>query len=196
MEVHCHGGHAATTAIVADLNSAGIITRSWPETLDAGKLEADAFEALAHAPTERTAAILLDQYRGALRAAINRVIEFINGGHLEQAGSELERILSREPVGQHLVAPWRVVLAGKPNVGKSSLINRLAGYQRSIVFDQPGTTRDVVTTRTAIDGWPVELADTAGLRSGDDEIERRPIIPPPPMSSLRRPSRPALPASP
>jgi tRNA modification GTPase len=64
-----------------------------------------------------------------------------------------------------------VVIAGPPNVGKSSLINALLGYQRAIVFDQPGTTRDVLTATTAIDGWPVELADTAGIREGDDAIE-------------------------
>src|SRR6185295_10091722 len=68
--------------------------------------------------------------------------------------------------------PWRVVLAGRPNVGKSSLINALVGYNRSIVYDMPGTTRDVVTAITAIDGWPVELSDTAGLRAGSDSLEQ------------------------
>ncbi len=63
------------------------------------------------------------------------------------------------------------MLAGPPNVGKSSLINALLGFQRAIVFDQPGTTRDVLTTRTAIDGWPVVLADTAGLRLATDDVE-------------------------
>ena len=58
-----------------------------------------------------------------------------------------------------------VVLAGPVNVGKSSLINALVGYGRSIVHDAPGTTRDAVTATTAIDGWPVELCDTAGLRA-------------------------------
>ena len=60
----------------------------------------------------------------------------------------------------------RVVLAGWPNVGKSSLINALLGYARAIVHPSPGTTRDVVTASTAIDGWPIELSDTAGLRGG------------------------------
>ena len=64
-----------------------------------------------------------------------------------------------------------MVLAGRTNVGKSSLINALAGFERAIVSHQPGTTRDVVTTVTAIDGWPVQLADTAGLRLSDDELE-------------------------
>jgi tRNA modification GTPase len=74
-------------------------------------------------------------------------------------------------LGLHLTRPWRVVLAGAPNVGKSSLINRLAGYERAIVSPHPGTTRDVVTMTTAIAGWPVELADTAGLRETADALE-------------------------
>jgi tRNA modification GTPase len=80
-------------------------------------------------------------------------------------------LLARATVGLHLTTPFRVVLAGRPNVGKSSLINALVGYERAIVFDQPGTTRDVVTAATAIDGWPVELADTAGLGESRDAIE-------------------------
>jgi tRNA modification GTPase len=68
-----------------------------------------------------------------------------------------------------------VVIAGRPNVGKSSLTNRIVGYERALVFDQPGTTRDVVWASTAIDGWPVELADTAGIRSGSGDIESQGI---------------------
>jgi tRNA modification GTPase len=68
-----------------------------------------------------------------------------------------------------------VVIAGAPNVGKSSLVNALAGYQRSVVATTPGTTRDVVTTRIAVAGWPVELADTAGWRDGTTPLERQGI---------------------
>ena len=75
------------------------------------------------------------------------------------------------PLGRRLTTPWRVAVAGPPNVGKSSLVNALAGYQRSIVAPTPGTTRDVATTRLAIDGWPVELADTAGVRDATDMLE-------------------------
>ena len=63
------------------------------------------------------------------------------------------------------------MLCGSPNVGKSSLINALLGYGRAIVYDRPGTTRDVLTATTAIDGWPVELSDTAGIRTSSDELE-------------------------
>jgi tRNA modification GTPase len=74
-------------------------------------------------------------------------------------------------VGLHLADPWRVVLTGRPNVGKSSLINAILGFERCIVHAAPGTTRDVVIAQTALDGWPVELADTAGWRDSSDEIE-------------------------
>jgi tRNA modification GTPase len=72
----------------------------------------------------------------------------------------------------HPSRPWQVVVAGQPNVGKSSLVNAIAGYQRAIVHSTPGTTRDIVSVQTAMDGWPVEISDTAGLRETDEEIER------------------------
>ena len=67
--------------------------------------------------------------------------------------------------------PWSVVLVGRPNIGKSTLMNALLGFTRSIVYGEPGTTRDVVTAQTAFDGWPVELSDTAGIREPADAIE-------------------------
>ena len=71
----------------------------------------------------------------------------------------------------HLIEPWQVAIAGPPNVGKSSLMNCLVGFERSIVFDQPGTTRDLVSALTAINGWPVKFIDTAGLRETGHGIE-------------------------
>ena len=65
---------------------------------------------------------------------------------------------------------WRAA-----NVGKSSLVNALAGYQRSVVTETPGTTRDVVSASLAIDGWPVELIDTAGQRGVADPLEEQGI---------------------
>jgi tRNA modification GTPase len=65
-----------------------------------------------------------------------------------------------------------LVIAGPPNVGKSSLLNALAGFERSIVSPEPGTTRDIVTVETALNGWPVEFADTAGLRDTAAGLER------------------------
>ena len=73
--------------------------------------------------------------------------------------------------GLNLTQPRSVVFCGHPNVGKSSLVNAIAGFQRSIVNSQAGTTRDVLSQSTAIDGWPVDLKDTAGLRVSQDRIE-------------------------
>ena len=64
-----------------------------------------------------------------------------------------------------------VVIAGRPNAGKSSLLNRLAGYDAAIVTPTPGTTRDVLRERIAIDGLPLHVLDTAGLRDARDEVE-------------------------
>jgi tRNA modification GTPase len=64
-----------------------------------------------------------------------------------------------------------VVIAGKPNAGKSSLLNRLAGYDAAIVTPIPGTTRDVLRERIHVDGLPIHVIDTAGLRDTTDEIE-------------------------
>jgi tRNA modification GTPase len=74
-----------------------------------------------------------------------------------------------------LAEPFRVVLLGPPNVGKSSLINAIVGYDRSITFDQPGTTRDVIQAETVIAGLPIQLSDTAGIRASAGGIEREGI---------------------
>ena len=174
VELHCHGGIAASDAIVQDLVHDGCREVSWAEFVwhtAPDPLAAEACVALAHARTDRTAAILMDQWRGALRDAWQQMELAIQTQPRTLAVACLQRLLSRSPVGSHLIEPYRVVLCGPPNVGKSTLINALLGYERSIVFDEPGTTRDVLTAHTALDGWPVELSDTAGLRDEAGGIE-------------------------
>jgi tRNA U34 5-carboxymethylaminomethyl modifying GTPase MnmE/TrmE len=65
-----------------------------------------------------------------------------------------------------------VVIAGQPNAGKSSLLNALAGAELAIVTPMPGTTRDVVSQTIQIEGVPLHVIDTAGLRDSDDEVEK------------------------
>jgi tRNA modification GTPase len=114
---------------------------------------------------------LLDQYHGALRTAIEQIEAWLGQGDWSRAQAAVSDLLERADFGLHLTRPWRLVLAGRPNAGKSSLMNAILGYERSIVFEEPGTTRDVLVGSTALDGWPVEIRDTAGLRAVSEEIE-------------------------
>jgi tRNA modification GTPase len=172
IEIHCHGG-IASTRIVEDLASAGAQVCDWSTIAFADErnpIQTAARIALADAVTERTAEILLDQLNGALETAI-RTISATLETDASAADSDLQTLLDRAPVGLHLTSPWRVVIAGAPNVGKSSLVNAFLGYNRALVFDQPGTTRDIVEATTSLDGWPVTFADTAGLRTTADALE-------------------------
>lgn len=170
-EIHCHGGDAASRAVLADLRQEGCRTVGWNDAGSARSLDQEAQAALAECKTDRAAAVLLDQLGGALARAVRQTQETLAAGGDGDAREAVDRLLALAPFGTRLTRGWRVVLAGRPNVGKSSLLNAVVGYQRAIVFDQPGVTRDVVTTATAIDGWPVELSDTAGLRPTADHLE-------------------------
>jgi tRNA modification GTPase len=170
LEIHCHGGEAAASRILSDCSQAGCRVTSWTEMVRVaqGVLEAELLEALSQATTLRTAEVLLEQSSGLLRAELESLARESEPKLLE---TRLAPLLHWVDFAAHLTRPWKVVLTGKPNVGKSSLANALLGYTRSIVFDQPGTTRDVVTATTAIDGWPIEFSDTAGLREGSEPLE-------------------------
>jgi tRNA modification GTPase len=168
-EINCHGGSAAVARILGDLEARGCRIETWQESLRASGslLDAECTEALTQALTLRTADILLEQQSGLLRSAIEELRTLAS----DEALRRIDEMLRWARFGRHLTQPWQVVLCGRPNVGKSSLINALVGYTRSIVYHQPGTTRDVVTAETAFDGWPVELSDTAGIRDQADELE-------------------------
>ena len=86
-----------------------------------------------------------------------------------------EGVLASARQGRLLREGMVVVIAGRPNAGKSSLLNRLAGYDAAIVTPIPGTTRDVVRERIHLDGMPLHVLDTAGLRHGGDVVEEEGI---------------------
>jgi tRNA modification GTPase len=93
-------------------------------------------------------------------------------GRLQRATAGVDAVLARARQGALLRDGIRVVLAGQPNVGKSSLLNALAGAELAIVTAMPGTTRDKVAQTIQIEGVPVHVVDTAGLREAVDEVER------------------------
>jgi tRNA modification GTPase len=161
-EIHCHGGRQVVSWLLDLIRSRGI-AESDPSQLGI----VNPWDLLPLARTPRTAAILLDQARGAYASAVELVAR---GGPKADATRCLLRRNAR--VGQHLVDPWKIAIAGPPNAGKSSLLNALAGFDRSVVSPIPGTTRDAVSVSLAFDGWPVDLFDTAGLRDTPDAFER------------------------
>jgi tRNA modification GTPase len=119
----------------------------------------------------------------ALRVQIEAAIDFTDediavlpeaawGRQLERAARELAELEAMSAQGRLLTEGMTVVIAGAPNAGKSTLLNRLAGHEAAIVTPIPGTTRDVLRERILIDGLPVHVLDTAGLRTqAADAIE-------------------------
>ena len=118
-----------------------------------------------------------------LRVLVEAMLDFpeedVEAVHREDAaarlgeiGKALEAVRTRSKQGSFLRAGLHVVIAGRPNVGKSSLLNRLAGEDRAIVTSMAGTTRDALREPVQIDGVPLVVVDTAGLRVAGDEVER------------------------
>lgn len=171
IEVHCHGGVAAAAAVLNGLASAGASVTGWDEWLRASgfsEIDIEARAALAAAGGPKAARILCRQLAGALEGAVQRIGQLRATGAHAAAEAVTARLIAAARVGLRLTRPWRVVVAGPVNAGKSSLVNALAGHTRSIVSPEPGTTRDLVTTRLVLDGWEVDLVDTAGLRQSSD----------------------------
>ncbi|GAA0324342.1 tRNA uridine-5-carboxymethylaminomethyl(34) synthesis GTPase MnmE [Psychrobacter aestuarii] len=103
-------------------------------------------------------------------------VDFLSDGviqdKLEQTQAQIAQVLDTAKQGQLLRDGIHVVLAGRPNAGKSSLLNTLAGQERAIVTDVAGTTRDTLQETVVLKGLTLHLTDTAGLRETDDTVER------------------------
>ena len=139
-----------------------------------------AFDQLEGTLTERIASI--DSSLFDLTAKLEASLDFPDEGyHFVEAGEassavrgiehEIDALLCEVRLGRLIREGARIAIAGKPNVGKSSLFNALLRAGRAIVTPTPGTTRDLVTETADVDGMRIELVDTAGLRTTTDEVE-------------------------
>lgn len=191
VEIQSHGGRSAPESVLNALKSAGCVILSWQDWLwltEANPVQAIIAIAIAEARTKLAVDVLQSQYSGALLDELKQVESLlsnhfksgstsdqpnIDSKSVNQISSRLDTLIDTARWATHLLTPRKVIIAGPPNAGKSSLLNALVGYDRAIVFDQPGTTRDVVTAQASYNGWLLEFRDTAGLRdTTSDNIER------------------------
>jgi tRNA modification GTPase len=201
VEIQCHGGRAVVDALLRALGSIdgmrqalpGEFTRRAFENRRIDLTEAEGLADLIEAETETQRKAALALADGGLRKQIaswqerllgfsaiaERAIDYDEeDGAVDQAlldaceslGAELKQWLNCPRV-EPLKDGVLVVVAGPPNAGKSSLVNAIAGEERAIVTDVPGTTRDHIEVPLALGGVPIRLTDTAGLRQTADAVE-------------------------
>ena len=202
VELHCHGGPAAAdNALKAAFEAGCRLAEPGEFTFRAfanGRLDlvqAEAVADLIRAGSDLAFRVAGRQLEGTLSRRLNHLHDELTAlraeceSHLDfpddelewdesvperlaAAARETEELLATRELGATLRDGIHVVIAGRPNAGKSSLLNLLLGVERAIVTEIPGTTRDTVEADTVLRGLPVHLTDTAGLRESSDPIEQ------------------------
>jgi tRNA modification GTPase len=205
IEINCHGSPLIIQSILTQLLELGCrLARPgefsqrafFNNRLDLS--QAEALAAMVAAKSEKAYAIGLAQLKGSLRkeiealralvidalAGLEAAIDFTEdtsheeiqvSPQIDQALERIQLLLSSYRKAKAYTEGINVVITGKPNVGKSSLLNTLTGRKKAIVTDIPGTTRDLITDTINISGIPVNLTDTAGIREPQNIIEKEGI---------------------
>ncbi len=182
-EIQGHGGLAAPERLLSDLvRSGGVRVDPWRRLVrDSGDTCAVEARWLAGAPVGLRGRRWLEgrALDGRTAAVIDRWLTRLEtpepppADHVDGVLVELRRSMVGAMAVRRRLVPTTIAIVGPANAGKSRLANALLGYERSLVFDRPGTTRDTVETEWSLDGWPLRLIDTAGERlSAEDDLER------------------------
>jgi tRNA modification GTPase len=188
VEVNCHGGILAVKKTLESVVSAGAKEVHWKELagrpLSNNKIDLIQEEALLEIPVAKTklgVKVLLDQYNGALSSYIQKIVKQIeecdnNKELLCDINNRLKEILATAAFGCAFTSPPRLIITGKPNAGKSTLINALLKEDRLITHEEPGTTRDAIDEMISIDNIPFTIIDTAGIRETNHEVEKLGVL--------------------
>lgn len=179
VDLNLHGGPRVVQRVLLMLQRAGIQIvepSSLPTELwaDRNAIYRDAIRLLPRAQTRRVA-IWMTRLPELLTARLQQVAGLLQDNHPEKARLRLSEMLSAASSVRFLIDGARVVLIGAPNSGKSTLANALAEREHAVVSQTPGTTRDWTEHPAAVEGIPLTIVDTAGLRATTDPIEREAI---------------------
>ncbi|MBT3473546.1 MAG: tRNA uridine-5-carboxymethylaminomethyl(34) synthesis GTPase MnmE [Gammaproteobacteria bacterium] len=163
-------------------------------------VQAEAIADLIDSASEQAARSAVRSLQGAFSVEVHQLVEWVTelriyvessmdfpeeeidflaegdvSSRLENIIQQLERVLESAKEGVLLQEGMTLVIAGRPNAGKSSLLNALSGKESAIVTEIPGTTRDLLKEQIEIDGLPIHIIDTAGLRESEDRVEQEGI---------------------
>jgi tRNA modification GTPase len=163
-------------------------------------VQAEAIADLIDSASEQAARSAVRSLQGAFSVEVHQLVEWVTelriyvessmdfpeeeidflaegdvSSRLENIIQQLERVLESAKEGVLLQEGMTLVIAGRPNAGKSSLLNALSGKESAIVTEIPGTTRDLLKEQVEIDGLPIHIIDTAGLRESEDRVEQEGI---------------------
>jgi tRNA modification GTPase len=186
--INGHGGALASQRTMAALMAEGARPAREKEFLArqrrlglVDRIQEEAARRIERAQTLRAAQVLIEQHEGALAAARDELLRRVGPGGGRRGPrrtvwrwieERLRRLLATATFGRGMVRPPRLVIAGRPNVGKSTLANALLRFDRMLVHAEPGTTRDTIEEGLSLGGLPFTLVDTAGLRKAQSEVER------------------------
>jgi tRNA modification GTPase len=179
VDISCHGGLRVVERILLSLKAEGAVLvderaeRASDESLR-DWIERRARELLVEATTRRGVSFLLAQ-ANLLPTELERIIRSAESGDVSSAQGELRALVAGSRGAHYLYRPADIAFVGPVNAGKSLLTGRLAGREGALVTARAGTTRDWVSLGAALDGVPVNLIDTAGVRATDDTLESRAI---------------------
>ncbi len=176
-KIHCHGGPRILQRLLMIIQSKGCDILRWQDHCIPNSLEEEILYYIPKTSTTLGVKAISSQLTDGLGYWSRHAIQAIRSNQYSESklSDEINTILASQHQARILLSSAKVAIAGPANVGKSTLANQLCGHTQSIIADMEGTTRDWTHRLIDVNGIPVNLIDTAGRRSSDDELEQASI---------------------